>query len=231
MHRQPLGKVSDRRLRPGVGGDFRQWGVGVHGADIEDVAAGAAHHLPCKRLGGDQRADEVQVKHKLHAGFVQVEEALGLAVDVAVLIVFLVRGGPGIVAPRAVEQDIAGANVGHHRARYGVARLFVQHVAAVGFGNAALGGDFVGILLGGLLIQVQQGYLRTRPGQHLCERGAQHAARAGDHCHLPGEIGVNDVLFHRFLPPYAVYPAAPVLPPWPVQFVWKYSPLGASTRS
>ncbi len=205
MHRQPLGKVGDGGFRAGIGGDLGQRRVGVHAADVQDVAALPAHHLPGKGLGGQQRANEVQVEHEFHAGFVQIEEGFCVGLDVAQLKVFLVGGSTGIVAARAVEQDVAGAKVGQHLIGHSEADVLVQYVAAVRFRHAALGHDFLGEFVGVFIVQIQQGHLRAGPGQDFRKIGAQHAARAGDHGDLAGQIGIQYILLHLIFLPCFLY--------------------------
>ena len=135
-------------------------------------------------MGGDKGADEVQVEDKFHAAFIQVEKALGVCLQVTGLKVLFVGGGPGIVASCPVDQHVAGPQVGHNLVCHGIAHVLVQHIALVGPGHAALVVDLPGKLLGGLLVQVQQGHLGPRPGQHLGKGGAQHAARASDNRYL-----------------------------------------------
>ena len=50
MHRQPLGKVANRRLGPRVGGDARQRLEGVHRRDIQDGAIALSGHEAAKDL-------------------------------------------------------------------------------------------------------------------------------------------------------------------------------------
>src|SRR5699024_28953 len=151
-------------------------------------------HLGHKGLGGQDGAQEVQVKDPGHRLGGQVKEAADvLGGDVAVLIVFLVGGGLGVVAAGAVDHDVAAADAGQHLGRGGLAAGCVHHVAGVGFGHAALGGDFIGVDLGLGGGAVQQGHLGPGPGQNLGHVRAEHAARAGDHGDFAGEVGIQYV--------------------------------------
>ena len=194
---EPGGEVGDGGLGAGVGGDLGEGGVGVHGADVHDVAALPAHHLAGEGLSGDQGADEVQVEDELHAGFIEVEEALGVRFDVAQLEIHLVRGGPGVVAAGAVQKDVAGAEVSLDLVGHGVADLLVEDVALVGLGDAALFYDLLGELVRRVVVEVQQRHLGAGPGEDLGEGGAEHAAGARDHGHLAGKIGIENVGHHK----------------------------------
>ena len=188
MGGQPLGEVGDRRLGPGVGGDLGQRDIGVHGADVEDAAGFALHHVLGKGLGGQQGALEIQLEHEVHAPRVQVEEAL-LALGPLVL-VLVVGGGPGVIAPRAVHQDVAGAQVGQHLLVDGLQRLRLQHVGLVALADKALGLALVRQLLDGFLVQIQRRHLGPRLGKGPGHGAAQHAARAGDHHYLAGKVNI-----------------------------------------
>ena len=94
--------------------DLGQRSKGVHGTDVQDAAALPAEHLAGKGLRRDERTDEVQVEHEFHAALVKVEKALGLAVEIAVFIVFFIGGRFGAVAAGAVDEDVARAEVRKH---------------------------------------------------------------------------------------------------------------------
>ncbi len=183
---QPLGEVADRRLRPGVRRNLGQRNIGVHGADVENHAAFALHHVLGEGLGGQQGTLEVQLEHKVHAPCVQVKKAL-LTLLLLVL-VLVVRGGPGVVAARPVHQNIAGAQVLEHLLMHRLQGLRLQHVGLVALTDEALGFALVGQLFDRFLIQVQSRHLRARLGERLRHGAAQHAARAGDYHHFAGEI-------------------------------------------
>src|SRR5699024_2086091 len=109
---QPLGQVGDGGFRARIGGDLGQGGVGVHAGDVQDAAAAAAQHLGHKGLGGQDGAQKIQIEHPGHRLGGEVEKAAdGLVLPVAGLVVLLVGGGLGVVAARAVHQDVAGAEV------------------------------------------------------------------------------------------------------------------------
>ena len=199
MHRQPLGKVGHSSLGAGVGGDLGQGQVGVHAGNVQDVAALAPYHLPCKGLRGQQGADEVQVEHHLHAALVQIKEGNGVAFQICHLKIFLIRVGTGVVAACTVYKDIAGAKVCQHVLGYLQAVGLVHHVAGVAFGDAALGFDLVRKLLELIHVAAQQRHLCTGACQRLGKNGAQCSACAGDDRHLAGEIGVQYILFHNIL--------------------------------
>ena len=216
MNGQPLGEVGNGGLRTGVRRDLRERSVGVHAADVDDVAALAAHHLARERLRRDQRTQEVEVEHELHAGSVQVKEAFGVGVDVA----FIVQIKAEVVAvrartpgARAVHQNIAFAKVLFHGVRHFIADGLVQHVALVSPGNAALGGDLIREALRGFLVQVQQGDLRARAGQRFGKRAAQHAARAGDNGNFAGKIGIQYIFVHGNDAPFKIQMAGGMRPP------------------
>ena len=213
MNGQPLGEVGNGGLRTGVRRDLRERSVGVHAADVDDVAALAAHHLARERLRRDQRTQEVEVEHELHAGSVQVKEAFGVGVDVAFFKIFLIGGGSRIIAARAGHQNIAFAKVLFHGVRHFIADGLVQHVALVSLGNAALGGDLIREALRGFLVQVQQGDLRARAGQRFGKRAAQHAARAGDNGNFAGKIGIQYIFVHGNDAPFKIQMAGGMRPP------------------
>ena len=104
MDCQPLGEVADGRFGAGIGRNLGQGREGVHGGDIDDIAA-ALHHVLGEDLGGDQSAGEVQVEHELHALLIQIKEALGFGVNVAGLVILLVGGGSGVIAAGTVDED------------------------------------------------------------------------------------------------------------------------------
>ena len=199
MHRQPLGKVGHSSLGAGVGRDLGQGQVGVHAGNVQDVAALAAYHLTGKGLRGQQRADEVQVEHHLHAALVQIKKGNGVTFQIAQLKIFLVRVGTGVIAACTVHKNIAGAKVCQHILCYLQAVGLVHHIAGVALGGAALGFDLVRKLLELIHVAAQQRHLCARPCQRLGKNGAQRAACAGDNGYLAGEIGVQYVLFHNIL--------------------------------
>ena len=199
VHRQPLGKVGHSSLGAGVGRDLGQGQVGVHAGNVQNVAALAPYHLPCKGLRGQQRADKVQVEHHLHAALVQIKKGDGVAFQIGHLKIFLVRIGAGVVAACTIHKDIAGAKVCQHILGYLQTVGLVHHVAGVALGGAAFGLDLVRKLLELIHVAAQQRHLCARPGQRLGKNGAQRAACAGDDSHLAGEIGVQYILFHNIL--------------------------------
>ncbi len=156
----------------------------------------ALHHILGEGLGGQQCALEVQLEHKVHAARVQLEEAL-LALLLLVL-VLIVRGGPGVIAPRAVHQDVAGAQVGQHLLVDGLQRLWLQHVGLVALADKALRFALIGQGLHRLLVQVQGGHLGPRLGKRPGHGAAQHAARAGDYHHLAGKVNIQRQIKHIF---------------------------------
>ena len=199
VHRQPLGKVGHSSLGAGVGRDLGQGQVGVHAGNVQDVAALAAYHLAGKSLRGQQRADEVQVEHHLHAALVQIKKGNGVTFQIAHLKIFLVRVGAGVIAACTVHKNIAGAKVCQHILCYLQAVGLVHHIAGVALGGAALGLDLVCKLLELIHVAAQQRHLCACPGQRLGKNGAQCPACAGDNSHLAGEIGVQYILFHNIL--------------------------------
>ena len=104
--RQPLGEVADGSLRAGVGGDLRQRDVGVHGGDVQDVAALAGDHVLGEHLRGQQGALVVELEDEVDAVGLQVEE--GLLAFLGLVLVLVVGGGTGVVAAGSVDQDVAG---------------------------------------------------------------------------------------------------------------------------
>ena len=97
-----------------------------------------------KGLGGNHGAVDVQVKDHVHAVIVQVEEGLdAFLLQIAGFIVFLVGGGPGIVAAGAVEQDVARAQIPEDFLSDALHIFPNQHVALVGLGGTALGNDLI----------------------------------------------------------------------------------------
>ena len=68
----------------------------------------ALHHVPGENLGGKQGALEIQLKHEIHAVGGKIKE--GLLAFLGLVLVFVIGGGQGAVAARAVDQDVAGAD-------------------------------------------------------------------------------------------------------------------------
>ena len=149
----------------------------------------ALHHVLNEHLGGKQGALEVQLEHEVHAGSVQVKE--GLLAFLGFMLIFVVGGGPGIVAARAVHQDVAGSQVLEHLLMHFFQSNRVQHVGFVANAAIALGLQVGRQLLHGFFIQVQRRHLRTCLGIGPGHIAAQHAARAGHHNDLTGKIHVQ----------------------------------------
>ena len=55
------------------------------------------------------------------------------------MLILIVRGGTGIVAARAVHQDVAGAEVGKHLLVHLLQGLSLQYVGLVALADIALG--------------------------------------------------------------------------------------------
>lgn len=185
VHRQPLGQVGHRRLGAGIGRNLGQGPIGVHGGDVDDVGV-LTHHILGEDLGGEQGGDDVEVKDEAHAVGIQVEEGLQALQVGGVLLV--VRGAAGVVAAGAVEQQGAGAKGREHLFPGRAQALLVQTVGLHRDGLAAGGRDLIGHGLGRLQVQVQHGNLGPQGRQGLGKHGTKHAAAAGDHGHLIGQI-------------------------------------------
>ena len=99
VRRQPLGEIGNGGFGPGAGGYFGQRDVSVHGGNVQDAAVLTTHHVLGESLGGQQGALEIQLEYEIHTGSIQVEE--GFLAFLGFMLVFVVRGGPGIVAARA----------------------------------------------------------------------------------------------------------------------------------
>ena len=103
MDSQPLGEVGDGSLGAGIGGDLGQRGVGIHGTDVDDVAAFAADHLAGECLRRDQRTDEVEIEDELDAALVEIEERFDLGIEqVRLLEEIMRRIGARVVAAGTV---------------------------------------------------------------------------------------------------------------------------------
>ena len=102
----------------------------------------------------------------------------------------------GLFPPRAVDEDVAGAQVLQHLPVDGLQGLRLQHVGLVALAGEALGLALIGQLLHRLLVQVQGGHLGPRLGESSGHGAAQHAARAGDDNHLAGKINIQGQIHH-----------------------------------
>ena len=107
------------------------------------------------------------------------------------MLVFVIGGGPGIVAARAVHQDVAGPQVPEHLLVHLFQRFGVQHVGLVALADIALGLHFIGQLFHGFFVQVQRRHFRARLGVSPGHIAAQHAARAGNDHDFAGKVHVQ----------------------------------------
>ena len=89
------GEIADAGFGGGVAAHAGQWTEGGHGREVDDAALLLLHHGFEEHLGGDDRAEEVEVEHTLEVFGLQVE-------DVAVRS----DGGSGHVASGGIEQGV-----------------------------------------------------------------------------------------------------------------------------
>ena len=196
MHRQPLRKVRHGGFRAGIRRNFGERRVGVHRRNVDNIAALARDHIAGERLRGDQNPHKIEVKNGFDARLVQIKEALGVGVQIARLIVFLVGRGTGVVAARTVEEDVTGAKVPQNLLMACENSGLVQHVAFVCFRSAALGGDLLGQLPDICICPAQQRDLRAACGQRLGKDAAKRPGCAGHDRNLAGQVCVQGKVHH-----------------------------------
>ena len=112
--------------------------------------------IPGEHLGGNEGAQEVEVEDEGYALRIEVEEgSYALELLVAGFIGFLGGGGPGIVAPGAIDEDLAGAQI----PKQGGAGLLhggaAEHVGPIGPGLPSLPSDGGGGALRGGQVDIQ----------------------------------------------------------------------------
>ena len=121
------------------------------------------------------------------------------------MLVLVVGGGAGVVAAGAVDQNVAGTQIGQNRLVDGLQRVGVQYVGLVAFAHEALGFQLVGQLLNGLFVQIQRGDLCTGLSERACHSAADDAAGTGDDHDFAGKINVQGKIHHNKIPPDEIY--------------------------
>ena len=129
MHGEPLREVGNACLCRGIGGDLGQGAVGVHRGDVDDVAARLCH-VGGEDLRDEERRRDVEVEHELDPALVEGEKVLLRFLGCR----FVVRRGARIVAARAVDEEVDGAERFVHFLFGRLDALFIEAVAADGDG-------------------------------------------------------------------------------------------------
>ena len=178
MHREPLGEIGYARFCCAVRRDLGQRRERVHGRDVDDVPA-RLHHVRRKHLRREERRDYVEVEHELQAALLEGEKVLDpLGVRGHVLVV---GGGFGIVAARAVDEEI-------HRAERRVYLLFgaleVGLIKAVALHRKGVFTYLIRDLLRRLPVYVEERDLRPALRERTRELRTDHAARARHRDHF-----------------------------------------------
>ena len=189
MGGQPLGEIGDTGLGRRVGGDLGQRGVGVHGGDVQDATTAPGYHILSEGLGGQEGALEVELEDEVHPVGLQVEE--GFATLLRLVLILVVGGSAGIVAAGAVDEDVTETQIRHHGLVHSRQHGGIQDVGLVALTGKALGAQFVGQRLDGILVEVQSGDLGARLGERASHGGADQAPRAGDDDDLAGVVDIQ----------------------------------------
>ena len=180
---EPLCEIGDRRLRAGIRRDPRQRAETVHAGNIDDRRAGLFRHIERENLRRDQRAEEIEIEHKLDARGIEIEkrlDALDRAAQILRLEIILCRRAAGIVPARAVEQNVAGAELLCDLLFRSLHRIAFEHIGGNADGISTVLTDLPCHLLRGIQSEIADRNARAACGQRLGKAGAKHASAPRD---------------------------------------------------